>query len=109
LLVLLVGAAIFLYVATRTNFYGLGSIGSSSNATPTPSTEITLAKYNRLTDGMSYSQVVAILGKNGVQIGSNNIAGFKTVMYQWDDGYLGNMNVTLQNDKLVSKAQFGLK
>lgn len=109
LLGLLVGAAIFLYVATLTNFYGLNSLRSSSDATEPARPGVTLAGYNRIQDGMSYAQVVQILGKSGQEISSNNIAGFKTVMYQWDDGSFGNMNAIFQNGALTSKSQLGLK
>jgi len=70
---------------------------------------VTLENFGRIKDGMSYSDVVKILGKEGTEISSSNIAGYKTVMYQWEGQGFGNMNAMFQNGKLVSKAQFGLK
>jgi len=60
---------------------------------------------------MSYSQVVSILGSQGTEMSSSDIAGYSTVMYSWDGegGFGANMNATFQNGELVSKAQFGLK
>lgn len=72
-------------------------------------TGITLAKYTRIRDGMSYSEVVGVLGQEGVEISSSDIAGFKTVMYQWSGNGIANMNAMFQNGKLIQKAQFGLE
>lgn len=81
-------------------------------AVEAPSAEqgITMNKYNALRTGMSYREVATALGSEGKEMSSNEISGVKTVMYQWDSNSLGaNMNAMFQNDKLVSKAQFGLK
>jgi hypothetical protein len=53
---------------------------------------------------------VEILGKDGEELSSNEIAGVKTVMYKWDgNGFAANMNAMFQNDKMMSKSQLGLK
>ena len=76
---------------------------------------VTMENYNRLKTGMTYPQVVRILGKEGTELASNEIAGIKTVMYQWDgDGLVAgisgaNMNAMFQNGKLIQKAQLGLR
>lgn len=60
---------------------------------------------------MSYAQVVAILGEPGTELSRSFIANITTVMYQWmGQGSLGaNMNAMFQDDKLISKAQLGLR
>ena len=70
-----------------------------------------MANFSRLKSGMSYSQVVSILGSEGTEMSSNDIGGYTTVMYQWEGrgGFGANMNAMFQNGELVSKAQFGLK
>ena len=70
---------------------------------------ISLAQFGLLQTGITYRQAVVILGKEGAEISSNDIAGTRTVMYQWPAGGMANMNAMFQNDKLISKAQFGLK
>lgn len=79
-------------------------------ATAAPETgAVTMANFNKLKTGMSYRQVVAILGSEGEVLSENEIAGTRTVMYQWKAGYLANMNAMFQNDKLISKTQLGLE
>jgi hypothetical protein len=60
---------------------------------------------------MTYSEAVGILGSPGTEQSRSNIADTVTVMYTWPgSGTLGaNMNAIFQQDKLVSKAQFGLR
>lgn len=69
---------------------------------------LTLEKFNNLKDGITYKQAVNILGKEGELLSDSSIAGYKTSMYQWSEGF-SNMNAMFQNGKLVQKAQFGLK
>ena len=77
---------------------------------PAPFDGVTMARYTALPHGISYHDAVAILGADGTELSSNEIGGTKTVMYQWPgQGRGANMNATFQNDKLVSKAQFGLR
>ena len=91
-----------------------------ANVTPNASTPaqnqtpgaggITMAKYDRIKTGMSYKEVVEILGKEGKELSNNEVGGIKTVVYQWEaEGAGSNMNATFQKDKLLSKAQFGLR
>lgn len=74
--------------------------------------DVTLANFNSLRSGMSYQQVVNILGKPGTLVSESNLAGYNTVMYSWQSprGATGaNMNAMFQNGRLVQKAQFGLR
>jgi len=74
---------------------------------------ITLAKFNKLTNGMSYRQVVAILGKEGTVMSTNTLPGINgnltTTMYSWDAGFMASMTAMFQNDRLMSKSQLGLE
>ncbi len=77
---------------------------------------ITNNKYSMIETDMSYSQVVAIIGAEGEELSRNRMEGVPgvmeavdTVMYQWMNSNGSNMNAMFQNDKLVQKAQFGLK
>jgi hypothetical protein len=77
---------------------------------------VTKAHYDQLKDGMSYRQVVGIIGAEGEELSRNKIEGvpgvtesIETVMYMWQNGNGTNMNAMFQNDKLMQKSQFGLK
>jgi hypothetical protein len=89
-------------------------LSSDSSSLSTPSAPqaippiVTRQKYNQITEGMSYSDVVEIIGTVGEELSSNAIAGYITVMYQWENSDGSNMNAMFQNDKLITKAQIGL-
>ena len=77
---------------------------------------VTFDEYRRLESGMSYRQVVAIIGAEGQEIARSKIDGIpgvmaatETIMYQWVNSDGGNMNAMFQNDRLMQKAQFGLR
>jgi hypothetical protein len=74
-----------------------------------PASRITMANYLQIADGMTYNDVVRLLGERGTEISRVDIDGLRTVMFQWQGDGLGNMNATFQNEKLIMKAQFGLK
>lgn len=71
---------------------------------------MSLAEFEQIATGMTYEQVVAIVGGEGELMSQVELAGLSTVMYSWEgDGMLGaNANVMFQNGAEVSKAQFGL-
>lgn len=90
--------------------------GAASRVLDAPSTLIsgrgvTRAQYGQLAEGMSYAEVVKLLDIAGTEQSRVGLAGITTVMYTWPgSGGLGaNMNAMFQNDRLVTKAQFGLK
>ena len=76
-------------------------------------TKITLEKFNKIETGMSYEQVVEIIGEEGTTLSESNIANdekYHTIMYSWKaKNEIANANVTFQGGKVISKAQIGLK
>ena len=71
---------------------------------------ITLEEFNQIQNGMTYTQVKEIVGCDGVVNSDTELMGSRMTIYSWygkDD--ISNANVTIQNDKLISKAQIGLK
>lgn len=73
--------------------------------------KLNLEKFNKIQTGMTYQQVVDIIGEDGTVLSESEIANIKTTIYSWyGEGSIGaNANVTFQNGKVTSKAQFGLK
>lgn len=89
----------------------------TTTTTPVPvrRSGVTKAQYDQLETGMSYAQAAGILGSGGQELSSSEIgAGTEyhtvSVMYQWEGAAdYSNMNAMFQDDKLVTKAQFGLE
>lgn len=80
-------------------------------AQPAQGSGVNMNNYNRIQTGMSYDEVVQILGEQGSEMSSNDIGGYKNIMYMWKAGGFsgGNMNAMFQNGALIQKAQFGLE
>jgi hypothetical protein len=79
-------------------------------------TRFSLEKYYDIRHGMSYQEVVEIVGKQGYEMSSSEMPGVpgvmpytRTVMIGWEFGAGANMNAMFQNGELISKAQFGLR
>jgi hypothetical protein len=71
---------------------------------------VTMAQYSAIKPRMSKGDVVSILGCTGTEISSGDMAGIRTEMISWKGSSLGaNMNAMFQNNRLISKAQFGLE
>lgn len=72
-----------------------------------PSSEVTMENFKRIRNGMTYSQVVQIFGKEGklsISTGSMDV-------YVWEgDGWMsGNASVTFEKGRCMAKAQSGLE
>lgn len=94
-----------------------GSFGdytaSSPSATVKPDTTISMSEFERIETGMTYDEVVEIVGTDGELSTSVDMFGseLKTEMYVWrGNGSIGsNANVTFQGGTVVAKSQVGLK
>jgi hypothetical protein len=88
-----------------------GGDAVTPNSVVTGTRGVTLAQFHQLADGMTYTRAAEILGGPGAEMSRTSISGTTTVMYAWQgSGSVGaNMNAIFQNDKLISKAQFGLQ
>jgi hypothetical protein len=80
-----------------------------SLSTPRIDVRLSMNQYNQIQTGMDYLEVMRILGRPGTELSRMDMAGYKTVMYGWANPDGSNLNVMLQNDRVISKAQFGLK
>ena len=75
-----------------------------------PLPQVTMANFNRIRTGMTYVQVVEILGEPSEQLSETEIAGQRSAMFQWNaSNWMGNMNITFSNGTVMAKAQFGLE
>ena len=114
-IIVVINVAIATSQGTGTNNVQQTSVNTdNSNATNTNDTKISLEEFNQIETGMSYEEVVEIVGGEGTVLSESDITGdgqYKTTIYSWDgNGMLGaNANVTFQGGKVISKAQFGLE
>lgn len=77
-----------------------------------PEGVVTKEKFEQIKDGMTYEEVVALVGAEGKLLSETGTKGdsLHTAMYEFEaDGVLSNVNMTFQGEKLVNKAQFGLE
>jgi outer membrane protein assembly factor BamE (lipoprotein component of BamABCDE complex) len=84
---------------------------NKTNTTTSADGVLTKEKFDKITDGMTYDQVKAIVGNDGELLSESGDKGtqFYTEMYQFKtDGFLSNAMMTFQGGKLINKAQVGL-
>lgn len=71
--------------------------------------QMNAANYAKVRMGMTYDEVIAIVGQPSEEISRAEQGGTSAVMYQWNVGLFGsNANMMFQDGKVVTKAQFGL-
>lgn len=81
----------------------------ANNKTNSSKSALTLEKYNQIKNGMSYREVVEIIGAEGTEMSSSEIGKYKTASYKWEGDNYQFIFGTFQNDKLLSKTQANLK
>ena len=107
------GEGVNMYLVRKLEAKGI--IETSGYTTPSKSgvsndnKRITKSMYDRIKNGMSYSQVVSIVGQKGKELSRSEMEGISTVIYMWQNDDGSNMNVMFQNGKVIQKAQFGLR
>jgi hypothetical protein len=92
-----------------------------SSASPSPSSsstpaktgsddvELTMEKFNKIKNGMSYEDCVEIMGGEGNQIVSAGEGKYKVESYKWEGPNFQYVMLSFMGGKLNSKAQNGLK
>jgi hypothetical protein len=72
--------------------------------------QLTMADYEAIPDEATLAEARTLLGSDGKEMSSSEVAGIKTAIYIWENTPpTSNITLTFQNGKMVSKAQFGLK
>lgn len=72
---------------------------------------LTSEKFDQIKSGMSYEEVVEIIGAEGQVMSETGEVGteFHTVMYEWEtDGFMSSANIMFQGNKVANKAQMGV-
>lgn len=87
-----------------------GSVTASHSRPVEVDTSATLAKYEQIEVGMTYEEVVKIMGTEGTQSTYVAVEGYETAGYIWEDKELfGYLIVIFDNGKVSGKSQAGLK
>lgn len=93
-------------------FLGIGVLAniSGNNENQDNKCYITLDQFNKIENGMTYDQVKDIVGCGGTVNSETEVSNIKMTIYSWyGKDNISNANVTVQNGKIISKAQIGLK
>jgi hypothetical protein len=88
----LIGATLFLPICE--------GVGSPDDPPP-----VTLSGYQAIRLGMTYAEVVRLLGHLGIEAGSSG----RVVTYTWPNAQGGVIVVTFVHDQVRAKAQGGLR
>jgi|LSQX01.3.fsa_nt_gb hypothetical protein len=70
---------------------------------------VTMSEYNQIYDGMTYGDVVRIIGSRGEELSRSSTAGYTITMYAWSNKNGSNMTAMFENGKLTTKSQLGLR
>ena len=71
----------------------------------------TMAEFYRLGTGMSYVEARRVVGCDGEMISQLELSGINSATVKWNaaNAYFGSLIVTFQDNRLVSRSQFGLR
>lgn len=72
--------------------------------------DITLEEYNKIQVGMTYSQVVKIIGAEGTFSSETQVGSYNYKYYTWNGvGFGASASIAFYNNKVYSKTQINLK
>jgi RNA polymerase subunit RPABC4/transcription elongation factor Spt4 len=83
---------------------------STNNITIQKQEKATLEKFNKIETGMSYQEVVDIMGEEGILSTESSYGSQTMKVYYWyaSDG-ISNATVSFMNNEVSGKSQIGLK
>jgi len=84
------------------------SVKEGTSLKKTIKVKSTRAEFGRISEGMTYEQVVNIMGTSGELIIVNEIDGIRTLTYSWKKANGSDINAIFQNGKLIQKVQLSL-
>lgn len=92
---------------------GIGAgISANGNITSIQAQEqkVTLEKFNQIQTGMTYDEVVSIIGEEGTLSTESSYGNANMKIYYWysEDG-ITNATISFLNGKVDAKSQIGLK
>lgn len=80
-----------------------------TNPAPVNLPSCSYEEYLQIENGMTYDQVVEIIGSEGKETSTAAVGGITSSVYQWDgSAKYSNVAITFTNNAVVAKAQAGL-
>lgn len=70
--------------------------------------DLTLDNFNKMKTGMSYDEVVKILGSSGSETSSSSVGKYELKSYKWEGDKFIRIYANFRNDEMRSKSQSGL-
>ena len=121
-----IGFVVLILVVLGCNCQRLQEMANQGKSTPTtssptsssPSTSpgssdtgsnLTMEKYNKIQNGMSYQEVKDIIGREGTQTMSSGEGKYKVESYKWEAEDYKFISVVFMGGKVNSKVQANLK
>ena len=88
--------------------------GDSEYSTPKPAAKSTAninrATFEKIRIGMTLAEVEKLTGEKGMLVSTMDVNGRKTRIYKWsNDNFTSSIDVTIENEKVVEKADKNLK
>ena len=81
---------------------------STSTTTTSGSGNLTLDNFNKIKTGMSYEEVVKILGSEGTETSSSTVGKYELKSYKWEGERFVRVYASFRNNELRTKSQSGL-
>lgn len=69
---------------------------------------VTKSNYDKIQTGMSFSEVVEILGDDYEASSDASFGGYSSSCYIWEGSFGANITIIFLNNKVYTKAQTGL-
>lgn len=81
---------------------------TETKTTSSDSGDLTMENYEKIKNGMSYDEVVELLGSKGSETRSSTIGKIELKSYKWEGDKYKRVYVNFRDDKVNSKSQSGL-
>lgn len=89
---------------------GLNEVASSLEVDQDSEDKMTLSKFNQIENGMTYEEVVAIIGSEGTLSTESSYGNQTMQVYYWyASNGISNATVSFINGKVTAKSQIGLE
>lgn len=87
---------------------GHTSVTTKKEAKNSP--KITMEEFTSIKLGMTYDEVVALIGSKGELMGESGFGDYVMTIYSWEgEGIAAAATITFENGKVSAKAQIGLE